>query len=77
MKVDGREIAKAEARKKENMKLEKEGEVTIREQEAEGDHIKAMASFIEAIHHKDPEMAHMHIMDYVKKAAQKDVKAEV
>ena len=65
MKVDGKSLAKeAIARKKENESLEKEGHKSEREQEAMGSHISEMASFIEAIHHKDPEKAHKHMMNY-------------
>lgn len=78
MKIDGAEIARAKMKKKENMEFEKEGHKSEREQEEEGGHIKAMASFIEAIHHKEPEKAHDHMMDYAKKVQMmKDVKAEV
>jgi hypothetical protein len=77
MKIDGAEIARAEARKKKNMDLEKEGHESNKEQEMEGSHIKAMASFIEAIHHKDPEAAHMHISEYARHMSQMDVKKEI
>ena len=77
MKIDGREIARALARQRENMELVKEGHASNREQEAEGSHIKAMASFIEAIHHKEPEKAHEHFNAYRKAMEEKDEKKEV
>lgn len=64
MKIDGKAIARAMS--KSNSDLVNEGHETIREQEEMGAHIKAMASFIEAIHHKDPEAAHSHLNDYMK-----------
>ncbi len=71
MKISGSEIAKAAMRKKENASLEKEGDAEVRDQEQAGNHIEAMLSLIEAIHHKDPEMAHKHMMDYASKATMK------
>ncbi len=77
MKISGAEIAKAEARKKKNAAPPKEGHESNAEQEEMGSHIKAMASFIEAVHSKDPKSAHMHISEYAKHAVMKDQEKEV
>jgi len=78
MKIDGKEIARMMAsRQAKNKELEKEGHVSNVEQEAMGDHIKAMASFIEHIHHKNPEAAHEHMEAYLRARAKKDVKESV
>jgi len=68
MKVDGKELARNAARIKKNASLEGEGHVSNKEQEGMGAHIQCMMSLIEAIHHKDPEAAHKHIMEYSKHA---------
>lgn len=72
MKFDGKAIAQAAMEKKKNEKLESTGEDMVREQEKEGSHIKAMMSLIEAIHHKDPETAHKHMVEYANAAAGED-----
>ncbi len=64
MKIDAKAIAQAMARKKENLDLDKEARVSSDEQVEMGDHIKAMASFIESIHNKDAEKAHEHMKAY-------------
>ena len=69
MKIDAKSLAKNDARIKKNAELTNEGHVMQREGEAMGEHIKAMMSLIESIHHKDPEAAHQHIVAYAKHAA--------
>lgn len=65
MKVDGKEIARQNlARKAENDKLKSGGQDVKNEIAERGAHINSMFSFIEAIHSKDPEAAHKHMMDY-------------
>jgi DNA-binding GntR family transcriptional regulator len=72
MKVDGKEIARQNmARKKENDELKSGGEDIKNEIESRGDHIAHMFSMIEAIHAKDPEMAHKHMMAYAESASKK------
>lgn len=66
MKMDGKEMARANlAKRAENKKIgdeapeEVEGEI-----EDQGEHVKAMGSMIEAIHNKDPVMAHDMMVKY-------------
>jgi len=68
MKLDGKEMARANlAKRKEN---QKDGDAAPEEVEGEiqdqGEHVKAMGSMIEAIHNKDPVMAHDCMVQYAK-----------
>lgn len=78
MKIDGAEIAKAFARRKENEKnYEPAGEDAINDQVMEGSHIQHMASFIECIHKGSPEEAHKYMQEYMKASPKKDEEKEV
>lgn len=72
MKIDGKEIAKQNmARKAENDKLKEGGEDIKKEMLDRGAHIDHMFSFIEAIHSKDPDAAHKHMLAYAESASKK------
>lgn len=64
--MDGKEMARANLAKRAENK--KDGDAAPKEVEGEiadqGEHVKAMGSMIEAIHNKDPEMAHQHMIKY-------------
>jgi len=77
MKIDGKTIAQAVMRQKENSKLTDEGQQTIDDIQDRGDHILEMASVVEAIHQKDAEKVHNHLDRYMKMMAEKNVKKAV
>ena len=74
MKVDGKSIAQAIMRQKENAKLTEEGKNTIDDIRNRGDHILQMASVVDAIHEKNPEKVHEHLDKYMKMMAENNVK---
>lgn len=73
MKLDGKELAKRNlAQKAENDKLLEEPHAVQKEILDRGDHITQMMSLIEAIHSKDPEAAHKHMMSYAQSSSKKE-----
>ncbi len=68
MKLDGKEMARANLAKRAENK--KDGDDAPEEVQGEiadqGEHVKAMGSMIEAIHNKDPVMAHDCMIRYAK-----------
>lgn len=68
MKIDGKELARANLAKR--MENKRDGDAAPEEVEGEiqeqGAHIKDMANLIEAIHGKDAKMAHECMMEYAK-----------
>jgi len=68
MKIDAKQLALKHAKHSKQPELVKEGQQTINEVIDEGAHIDLMASLIEAVHKKDPQAAHLHMMSYSKAA---------
>lgn len=68
MKIDAKELALRHVKHSTQKELGKEGERTINEVIDRGAHIDLMASMIEAIHKKDSQAAHEHMMAYSKAA---------
>jgi hypothetical protein len=73
MKLDGKAVAHAMLRQKENNKLTEENANTINDVVARGDHIQEMANFIEKVHLRKPEEAHAHLDKYMQHMANKNV----
>lgn len=72
MKIDGKDIARQNmARKAEMDKLKSGGEDIKEEIVDRGAHFDHMLSLIEAIHDKDPDAAHKHMMAYADSASKK------
>ncbi len=71
MKVDGKEIAKANlAKRASNEKMGAEAGPAVQEEILDtGAHINHMASMIEAVHSKDPQAAHKHMLAYAQSMA--------
>lgn len=65
MKIDGKKIAQ-EMKKKKDSDMDLKKDLPAEKDGATGSHLIYMSSFMDAIHAKDPEMAHKHMMDYAR-----------
>lgn len=73
MKIDGKELAQAMLRRKENEKVKDEAELDAPANQLEqGSHIAEMSSFAECIGRGDHEKAHQHLVNLVKSMKDKD-----
>lgn len=68
MKIDGKKIAQEMKKKKEDSGADLKKDLPAEKDGATGSHLMYMSSFIDAMHAKDPEMAHKHLMEYAKHA---------
>lgn len=69
MKIDAKALVAKHSKQRE---LGKEGQQTINEVADRGEHISHMMSLIEAVHKKDPQAAHEHMINYAKSQSAKD-----
>lgn len=73
MKLDGKALAQAMMRKKQNEEVGKEAEADAPAAQLEmGSHIAEMSSFAECIGKGDHESAHKHLVNLVKSMQSKD-----
>lgn len=78
MKVDGKAIAQAMMRRKDNEKMVDETEKDAKDgQEEMGDHIAEMSYFAECLKNGDHEKAHSHLSNMMRMMSKKDVEKEV
>lgn len=77
MKLDGKALAQAMMRRKQNEEVKKESEEGAEKDQLEkGSHIAEMSYFAECLHKGEHEKAHEHLSNMVKKMAMKDEKEE-
>lgn len=73
MKLDGKALAQAMLRRKQNEEVKKEAEEDAPAKQLEqGSHIAEMASFAESIGKGDHEKAHQHLVNLVRSMQKKD-----